>query len=173
MINALDSINIGLIGGPSVGKTTLLRRLAEKSFPGSYEATQGFNVMQAEIPLKDSLSVPVKVIDFASCLLPLYYERENNRANPLTQLIPRLQAAFLVLDVTDKQSVLYCNHWLDLVHRLTRHSQESLITIILAHKADIPLNQRQLTARQLDRLCLSSSSMLWAYTVGESLVSSD
>jgi GTPase SAR1 family protein len=166
MNTLLDPVIFGFFGGSAVGKTTLLARLSNVGFNHSYVATDGINDLLFHVPLKDSLNVPVKVIEFGSGLLPATENAFSAFEKNLSSIVSLLDCAFFVIDVTDKQSVLQCNQWIEAILRCRKHSPRQLLTYILAHKADLPFQERIISPKNLDRWTINTESLDWSYTVG-------
>lgn len=92
-----------MIGNASVGKTALIMRYINKTYKATYDETVGaaFHTFQAKI---DGQQITIQVWDTAGqekyrSLGPVYYRNTS--------------AAILVYDITDRQSFLDLNLWID------------------------------------------------------------
>lgn len=174
MNTLVDPIYMGFFGGKHVGKTALLRRIANLSIMEEDETIGGLNCAYFYFNLKNNLRVKVKIIDFASDLLTLYHPNRLNvssanqsgHQNPLSVLIPNLDCAFLVIDVTNKQSLLQCNQWIESIIHYRKNNSNALLKYIIANKADMPLTDRIISPKNLERWRMNTESLDWAFTVG-------
>lgn len=168
MNTLLDPVYIGFFGGGEVGKTCLLRRIANLCPFEEELKTDGFNYGLFQMNLKENFKIKVKIIDFSSDLLALYHPTsvKPDHQNPLSTLIPNLHCVFLVSDITSKQSLLDCSQWMDAIVHSRRYSSTPLISYILANKADLPLKDRVISLKNLDRWRKNTESVDWAFTVG-------
>jgi len=99
----MNAYRVVLIGNAYVGKTALIMKFINKTISGQYEETVGaaFHTFQATI---DGESISVQVWDTAGqekyrSLGPVYYRNAS--------------AAILVYDITDRQSFIDINGWIE------------------------------------------------------------
>jgi len=186
----LDDINILVCGGIGVGKTSLVRRFitscdsSKTEYPApDYESTPGLNVSDFSIRLKAShqkvsshdgiknshsstdgsknndLLIKLKLIDVGGNLL----HSSSEYIKSFSHLIDNIEGVIIVIDVTNAQSLKDSDTWLEF---LAEKAPKTIIRYLLAHKADLPLSSRIITAKNLDRFVRHSEIEEWGYTVG-------
>jgi len=148
-----------VIGDHEVGKTSIIRRFVENSFLDKYRATIGLNILSHDFKaFGNKISITLWDIG-AQKFFKRYRKTYYNGA----------QAAFIVFDLTNKESFNNVNYW----HNELKEFLENrdLPIVIVGNKADL-INQRTLTyqeglqaAKDLSRLTdLSENTALSDYS---------
>lgn len=166
MNSLVDPIFFGFFGGSNVGKTTLLLRLADLGLCDKYQPTNGVNIVSFSLGLRDNLNLLIKCVDFGSELLHFCDQNVSSFDKNIASIFSQLHCAFFVIDVTEKQSILECNRRIELIMKFRKNNLSQLFTYILAHKADLPVAERVISPKNLDRWAINTESLDWSYTVG-------
>jgi hypothetical protein len=160
MNNLADPVKILLCGGAGVGKTSILRRLADFSFPEHYVQTSGLNVLEMRANLKNSASIKVLVYDLGSDLIQ---SGPGADATFLSVLTSDTDGAMVVLNGSNPQSIKEADVWLEF---LAKNTNKKISKYLLVHKADMPVETRVVTARTLDIFVAHEEIDGWSLTVG-------
>ncbi len=121
------SKKICLIGDPSVGKTSLVRRFVFSAYDDKYISTIGTKVMKKEVPLEDAeldATVRLMIWDIAGqhsyqFVKKAYYDGA--------------EAALLVSDLTRRETLESFDNWVTSVHGITG----KIPMIMLGNKCDM------------------------------------
>lgn len=176
METVLDPVVIFILGGFEVGKTSLLRRLMGGDVcQATYSPTVGGNCATFDLPLQRNLHLTIRVIDVgAEMLAGLVGAPKIPEKHPLHAYFgsspQHVDGAFIVLDCSQHASLTDADFWLDIM----RHNQWRRVPkMLLAHKADLPLKTRVISANLLDHFVSNAHShrnttdlVSWAFTVG-------
>ena len=158
MNNAIDPIKILVCGGYEVGKTSLVRRLAGMQFPRDYTQTTGINHVEFVCVLKNNASVKINLIDVGADLI---HSQMDSSFFPV--LLMDVDAVLIVFDSTSLQSLKESDEWLDF---LSKSTVKPTFKYLLVHKADLPSENRVITALNLDRFVKNMHINGWSFTVG-------
>lgn len=127
---------IVLLGNAAVGKTSIMRRFCLGSFQEEYEVSIGGTFQQKAIVLYDDVPITLNIWDTAGqerfkSLMPLYFRDA--------------QAALVVFDLTDEESLSGCEYWFNEVHK-TRGGK--CLMGLVGNKLDSP--DRKVTATDVE-----------------------
>ncbi|KAG2387367.1 hypothetical protein C9374_001699 [Naegleria lovaniensis] len=112
------------IGNSSVGKSSLVRRWCGEDISSSLPATIGVDFRYREITLDDR-TIKVSLFDTAG----------SEKFESLTQSYYRgSKIAFIVYDVTKKNSLEACNTWLNSLYKVV--DREDVVVVLIGNKTD-------------------------------------
>ncbi|MHA1651869.1 MAG: Rab family GTPase [Candidatus Helarchaeota archaeon] len=114
-----------VVGDPSVGKTSLIRRYADRKFDESYLPTIGADFTIKKINLDESNIITLTIWDMGG------HERFDRIRN---HYYIGANAAFIVFDLSRRETF---NHVKDWLNDIKSHCGEIPI-LIIANKADLP-----------------------------------
>lgn len=125
----LPQIKIVLLGNTAVGKTSIMKRFCLGSFQEEYEVSIGGSFQQKAVELAGKTTVLLNIWDTAGqerfkSLMPLYFRDA--------------QAALIVFDLTDPESLKSCEYWLSEVKK--SRGEECLIGLV-GNKQDAPMRR--------------------------------
>jgi len=114
-----------LLGEGSVGKTCIMLRLAGKPIRHTHIYTIGIDVENRKYNF-DGNNFHIKIWDTAG--------QEKYRNSLTRDIFHRLHGAFLVYDVSNKESFEKITHWMELIKR---EASENTSVILVANKIDL------------------------------------
>lgn len=158
--NLLDPVKIVMCGGSSVGKTSILRRLAEMRVSDEYEPTTGVNIVNFSIPMRNSNTLKLQLVDIGADLI--HCQSDSPFFSTLTS---NMDGFILVIDGTSASSMKDSDAWLQF---FAEKSVGKVFKYLLVHKADLPQERRILSSNQLDLFVHHAGLIDWALTVGHS-----
>lgn len=171
MEHMVDPVNIIVVGGYRVGKTSLLNRLAGGDWNGlnpDYQPSSSINTVTLGLSLVDGLTLDVRIIDIPAALIgdSTHPKLSNtfNASHPLASLFRcvRIDGAFVLIDGTQKKSLQESDQWMELLSKI---GPKPLMKMVLVHKSDLQVKDRVLTAKHLDKYMSNTDLVDWAYTV--------
>lgn len=135
---------IVVVGDPSVGKTSLIRRYADKKFDESYLPTIGadFTIKQFDLK-KDDMDVQV--------ILTIWDMGGHKGFDRVRDLYyPGANAGLVVFDLTEKETFEHLESWLADIYA---HCGTEIPLIILANKNDLP--NKTISKNEMKKLALN------------------
>jgi len=127
-----------LIGKSSVGKTSILQRYIQKVFKESYSSTIGVDFFMKSLDVNDK---PIK--------LQLWDTAGTEKFRSITTGYYRgADAAFVVFDLTEKESFISVNEWIENYYKYTNPDSEKNI-VLIGNKSDL-VRQRQVTEEEIE-----------------------
>jgi Ras-related protein Rab-1A len=133
-----EVLKIVLIGDAGVGKSCILLRFVEDSFPESYVSTIGVDFMFKRIVLDSNAeSTKLQVWDTAG----------QERYRSITSAYYRgADAIVMVYDVTSKQSFEHIESWVQEIVQYHDSTGESPVVVLVGNKVDVTGPQRKISA---------------------------
>ncbi|CAM9510345.1 unnamed protein product, partial [Phaeothamnion confervicola] len=149
-------LKILLVGGPAVGKTSLVRRLIGKTFKKSYQPTIGFDVIVVPHGAHHGRRVLLQLWDVSSQQLfcqPCHHGLLGAGA----------AAVIFIFELSSAATVKAVDDW----HAaLLPHTRAGVAKVLLAHKADLP--SYAVDKGALDAYVAAADFLCWHVTVGGS-----
>merc|ERR1719498_1366298 len=131
-----------LVGDSGVCKSTLLHRLIDDDYSGSYVSTIGVDLMIKSLEV-DGKPVKLQIWDTAG----------QERFRTITRQFYRgAQGCLLVYDVTDRESFDHVHQWLD---DIRTHTLPDTIVMLVASKCDSPQSRRTVSRAEGESLAQS------------------
>ena len=119
-------IKIIVLGSPSVGKTSLIRRFVDNKFKDSYVSTIGVDITRKTLPLEENCIVSESLWDIGG---------QWNQLSPYRiRFYQGANFAFVVFDLTRKSTFENLQKWID---DLQKHTQTRIPLLLIANKADL------------------------------------
>ena len=116
---------IMVIGDPSVGKTSLIRRFIENRFTDDYITTIGVDWLKKEVLINEMINVSLVVWDVAG---------QSKYASFQEMYYSGSDFIIIVFDITNERSYQNIKRWLEDVHRILG---EEIDFAIFANKVDL------------------------------------
>ncbi len=136
-----------LLGNPSVGKTSLLSRYVDNTFPDQYNPTIGANFLIKEVDLKgiinnltqlnDNLKQQIKEKGFKIYFWDIGGQRDKLFANEY--YFQDAVGAIIVFDVVDRNSFETLEFW---ISKLKELSGKDVPFIIVGNKTDLSKDRK-------------------------------
>jgi GTP-binding protein EngB required for normal cell division len=159
MNNLVDPVNILMVGSHGVGKTSLLKRLANKSYVSDDAPTTGLEVIDFRADLKHSASIRVSIIDVGASML-----QSKQSESAFSQLFSTdIDGVCIVADGCKVQTILDVRYWLDLV---AKQGVRSAVQHLIVNKADALPSELKFSPRKLSAIVRASPLDDWSWTVG-------
>jgi hypothetical protein len=159
MNNLVDPVNILVIGSIGVGKTTLLKRLANREYVSDDTPTAGLEVIDFRADLKHSASIRVSVIDVGASLL----QSKQSELTFSRLFSTDIDGVCIVADGCKVQTILDVRYWLDL---LAKQGVRNVVKHLIVNKADASPFDLQFSPRKLSSIVRASPLDDWSWTVG-------
>eukprot|EP01127_Copromyxa_protea_P003276 TRINITY_DN1310_c0_g1_i8.p1 TRINITY_DN1310_c0_g1~~TRINITY_DN1310_c0_g1_i8.p1 ORF type:complete len:186 (-),score=22.96 TRINITY_DN1310_c0_g1_i8:213-770(-) len=142
------SCKVVLLGSSGVGKTSIVIRYVQSAFAADQQATIGASFWTKRLHFVDN-SITLQIWDTAGqeryrSITPMYYRGA--------------QAAILVFDVTNIESFENAQSWIE---ELKQSTEEDLVLVIAANKADLPKAKWVITVEDIQRLVNSVGGSLF------------
>ncbi|MHA1144731.1 MAG: GTP-binding protein [Candidatus Helarchaeota archaeon] len=143
------SLKVVVIGEPSVGKSSLIRRFSEDKFDASYTPTIGTDFILKLVDLPDN-EVMLTIWDIGgherfADIRNFYYKGAN--------------AAIVVYDLTRRATFKRVNYWYD---DITKWTGKKIPIVILGNKDD--LDNKDVTDRDIDKMKTIIKGVEWFKT---------
>ena len=116
---------IMVIGDPSVGKTSLIRRFIENRFTEDYITTIGVDWLKKDVVIKDMINVSLVVWDVAG---------QSKYASFKEMYYSGSDFIIIVFDITNERSYRNIRRWMEDVQQILG---EEIDLAIFANKADL------------------------------------
>ena len=130
-------IKFTLLGDEKVGKTTITKIFYENNDSKEYQQTLGTDTYKINYLVHDQ-TIVIKLIDTSS---------DKRFTTIIQNELKKTNIAFLIFDITKKNSFISLNNWIDLV----LSSEKSEISLILiGNKYDLE-NQREVTEEEIEK----------------------
>jgi Ras family len=148
-------VKLVLVGGPQVGKSAIVRRLLDKSFRETYDATAAFDVTFLPYGThRGGAPLLLELWDVAGAQLTAVPSHHALIASDAA-------AVMYVLNVSDSTSLHAVDHWRA---ALTPYLPDSAVSWLVAHKLDLPGYVVERSA--LDAFVAAAGFRDWCCTVG-------
>jgi len=128
-----ETLKLLVVGDANVGKTSLVQRLCERTFPEEHTATLGVDFKTFEFGNGDQ-RVKLQMWDTAG---------EERFRDFTTAYYKSAQAVIIVYDVTNSLSFQHIDEWLSVIEKHAKHVKK----ILLGNKVDL-LSQREVTREE-------------------------
>lgn len=126
MKSGVTSEKVLLLGDSGVGKTGLIMRYCDNTFPVSFSSTIGVDIKMKLIVNKRGERIKLQIWDTAG----------QERFKTITSNVYRgVHGLLLVYDVTDEVSFEHVTSWIEHVHKMTQ-DDDSIVLILLGNKCD-------------------------------------
>ena len=138
-----------LIGSSSVGKSSILQRYIQKIFNESYSCTIGVDFFMKSLDIGDK-SIKMQLWDTAGTekfrsITTGYYRGAN--------------AAFIVFDLTSKQSFECLNEWIENYYKYSDPNSEKNV-VLIGNKCDL-VDRREITQEEIDKFIKDNNIMYY------------
>ena len=138
-----------LIGSSSVGKSSILQRYIQKVFNESYSCTIGVDFFMKSLDIGDK-SIKMQLWDTAGTekfrsITTGYYRGAN--------------AAFIVFDLTSKQSFECLNEWIENYYKFSDPNSEKNV-VLIGNKCDL-VDRREITQEEIDKFIKDNNIMYY------------
>ena len=138
-----------LIGSSSVGKSSILQRYIQKVFNESYSCTIGVDFFMKSLDIGDK-SIKMQLWDTAGTekfrsITTGYYRGAN--------------AAFIVFDLTSKQSFECLNEWIENYYKYSDPNSEKNV-VLIGNKCDL-VDRREITQEEIDKFIKDNNIMYY------------
>mmetsp|Transcript_104169 Transcript_104169/g.204321 ORF Transcript_104169/g.204321 Transcript_104169/m.204321 type:complete len:228 (+) Transcript_104169:88-771(+) len=159
MNNLVDPIKIIIIGGKGVGKTAILRRLAQLQYSAILPKSEGLEVAEFSAQLNYSASINITVIDVSASLVVAH------PGSTMSSLFAtEVDGVVVVAESESTNSVVEVKRWLDLI---SRQGATHLVQHLIIHKADIWQRDEHFCPHKLNLIVQNSPFEDWSWTVGD------
>lgn len=157
--NGLDdtpTFKIALVGGPGVGKTSILRRWLQRPYASKYSPTIGVDVISTPFRYKTH-EVHLHIWDVASG------EADNTQSALHALICEDLDGIFFVFNVHRVSSIAAVDKWR---HGLAKYiSATEIPFFLLSHKADMT-QKRIMSSEDIASYAKAGGYRGWMWTVG-------
>ncbi|KAL7689120.1 putative SH2 domain, small GTPase, P-loop containing nucleoside triphosphate hydrolase [Plasmopara halstedii] len=156
-LNSTPELKIALVGGSAVGKTSIVRRWLQRSYPVTYLPTVGVDVysMKYEHRGKELL---LSIWDVSSA------EVDASASSLHSLLCEDLDGIFFVFNVHRVSSIAAIDKWR---HCLSKYlSPKETPCFLISHKADL-LQKRVITSDDIAAYAKTAGYRGWMWTVGK------
>ena len=136
-----------LIGSSSVGKSSILQRYIQKVFNESYSCTIGVDFFMKSIDVGEK-SIKLQLWDTAGTekfrsITTGYYRGAN--------------AAFVVFDLTSKQTFDCLNEWIENYYKYSNPDYEKNV-VLIGNKSDL-VNKREVSEEEIEKFAKDNNIM--------------
>lgn len=131
-------VKLIIIGDSSVGKSCILLRFAEDSFPTSHMPTIGNSILSKFKAFTVGIDFKIKtiVVDDERVKLQVWDTAGQERFRTITQTYYKgAMGILLVYDCTQDSTFQNVTNWLK---QIDSHASEDVIKILVANKTDLP-----------------------------------
>lgn len=160
MNNVMDPIKILICGGYGVGKTSIVRRLANMQFPVEYNQTTGINTVDFVATFTNNSLIKITLIDIGADLMHTHID-----SSFFPVLMMDIDGILIVIDHTNIESLKESDMWLDF---LSKNIVKKVNKYLLVHKMDLSKELSVITPNNLDLFIQAMDIDGWSYTVGHS-----
>ncbi|KAG6961104.1 hypothetical protein JG688_00009276 [Phytophthora aleatoria] len=158
--NGLDptpELKIALVGGPAVGKTSIVRRWLQRSYPTTYSPTVGVDVSTMTYKHRGQ-ELLLHLWDVSSA------EVDASASSLHSLLCEDLDGIFFVFNVHRVSSIAAIDKWR---HCLSKYlSPKETPCFLISHKADL-LQKRVMTSDDIAAYARAAGYKGWMWTVGK------
>ncbi|EGZ22033.1 hypothetical protein PHYSODRAFT_489080 [Phytophthora sojae] len=158
--NGLDptpELKIALVGGAAVGKTSIVRRWLQRSYPATYSPTIGVDVSSMTYKHRGQ-ELLLHVWDVSSA------EVDASASSLHSLLCEDLDGIFFVFNVHRVSSIAAIDKWR---HCLSKYlSPKEVPCFLISHKADL-LQKRVMTSDDIAAYARAAGYKGWMWTVGK------
>lgn len=116
---------LAVVGDPSVGKTSLIRRFVTGAFSESYLSTIGVTFLRKELPLTPDVQANMQIWDLGG---------QSIFANMRSNYLRGTNGAIVVFDLTQKTTLAHVQQWVDEVNGVAGR----IPLILIGNKSDLP-----------------------------------
>ncbi|ETM36599.1 hypothetical protein L914_16748 [Phytophthora nicotianae] len=158
--NGLDptpELKLALVGGPAVGKTSIVRRWLQRSYPTTYSPTVGVEVNTMTYKHRGQ-ELLLHLWDVSSA------EVDSSASSLHSLLCEDLDGIFFVFNVHRVSSIAAIDKWR---HCLSKYlSPKETPCFLISHKADL-LQKRVMTSDDIAAYARAAGYKGWMWTVGK------
>ncbi|KAE8998867.1 hypothetical protein PF011_g14873 [Phytophthora fragariae] len=158
--NGLDptpELKIALVGGAAVGKTSIVRRWLQRSYPATYSPTIGVDVSSVTYKHRGQ-ELLLQLWDVSSA------EVDASASSLHSLLCEDLDGIFFVFNVHRVSSIAAIDKWRHCLSRFL--SPKEVPCFLISHKADL-LQKRVMTSDDIAAYARAAGYKGWMWTVGK------
>nr|CCA24630.1 conserved hypothetical protein [Albugo laibachii Nc14] len=155
---AMQTYKIALVGGPAVGKSSIVRRWKGQAYPTKYRKTIGIEISSKIFNLQNGQSVQLMFWDISSA------EVEENEYSALhSHICNQLDGIFFVVNIERLSSIAAIDRWR---YALSKYISATEIPFyLLCHKADL-IHNRVMSTEDIAVYAKAAGYRGWLWTVG-------
>jgi hypothetical protein len=164
MNNLVDPVKILLCGDCCVGKTSILRRLGNMTFPLEYNKTKGINVADFTSELKYAATIKISLLDLGSCLM-----NTQPTSGLFSEIFADVDGIIIVTDASKETSVSKDSmEWISKVLTIAGNTEKIIHKWVIVNKADTLPNNEPFDPHRIQS-CLEYFDVdNWSLAVGHS-----
>ncbi len=137
-------VKVSLIGDPSVGKTSLVRRFVYSKFDDTYISTLGTKITQKTVELDEDSGTPSTEVTMM--VWDISGQKEFQRIHLAG--LKNSNGAFIVTDFTRRETLLGIGYWTDSI----RNAAGDIPIILIANKSDLRPEQREFSPEEFESI---------------------
>ncbi|MHA2366573.1 MAG: Rab family GTPase [Candidatus Hodarchaeales archaeon] len=137
------SIKLILLGDPSVGKTSLVKRFVDDAFKADYKPTLGTEIYGKEKTIEDE-PILFQIWDLSG---------HQSFKNIRMTFYQKADAAFLICDLTRQETLTNLDRWTEEVNKAIGYYP---LLIIIGNKIDLDL-AREISSDNLEKFALEKN----------------
>ncbi|TDH64737.1 hypothetical protein CCR75_009321 [Bremia lactucae] len=155
-LDSMPEIKIALVGGPAVGKTSIVRRWLQRSYLTTYSPTVGVDILTTKHS-HHGKEILLHIWDVSSA------EVDASASSLHSLLCEDLDGIFFVFNVHRVSSIAAIDKWR---HCLSKYlSPKEIPSFLISHKADL-IQKRVMTSNDIAAYARMGGYRGWMWTVG-------
>ena len=138
--NSIVDLKMVLLGATEVGKTTLIHRFINDSYPEEYDATieEKYNVEDYKF---DGINCRLQILDTSG---------DEDYQNMLDTYIEFTNCYLLIYSINNENSFKEVKTKYERICQVKEKEKENIIVVLVGNKCDLPINERKVSTNEAE-----------------------
>ena len=138
--NSIVDLKIVLLGATEVGKTALIHRFINDSYPEEYDATieEKYNVEDYKF---DGINCRLQILDTSG---------DEDYQNMLDTYIEFTNCYLLIYSINNENSFKEVKTKYERICQVKEKEKENIIIVLVGNKCDLPINERKVSTNEAE-----------------------
>ena len=138
--NSIVDLKMVLLGATEVGKTALIHRFINDSYPEEYDATieEKYNVEDYKF---DGINFRLQILDTSG---------DEDYQNMLDTYIEFTNCYLLIYSINNENSFKEVKTKYERICQVKEKEKENIIVVLVGNKCDLPINERKVSTNEVE-----------------------
>ena len=149
--NSIVDLKMVLLGATEVGKTALIHRFINDSYPEEYDATieEKYNVEDYKF---DGINFRLQILDTSG---------DEDYQNMLDTYIEFTNCYLLIYSINNENSFKEVKTKYERICQVKEKEKENIIVVLVGNKCDLPINERKVSTNEAEEYANKNGMKFW------------